>query len=73
MVMTQLTEERARYRVRKTVLEMLRDRDYETGSAELEETFEEFCQKLEENPKDERHIIAKRRVDTGVEDPEEQV
>lgn len=38
----QLTDERILYRCRKTVLEMLRDRGYEVGDAEIEETFEEF-------------------------------
>ena len=37
-----LTEERVQYRVRKTVLEMLRDRGYETGDVDLEETYEEY-------------------------------
>ena len=68
MVMAQLSEERVQFRVRKTVLEMLRDRGYETGSAELEETFEDFCQKLEDHPSDERHIIAKRAVEIAEED-----
>jgi len=38
----QLTDERVLYRCRKTVLEMLRDRGYEIGDPEIEETFEEF-------------------------------
>ena len=67
MVMAQLANERVQFRVRKTVLEMLRDRGYDTGSAEYEETFEDFCQKLEDHPTDERHIIAKRPVDAGEE------
>ena len=41
----QLTDERILYRCRKTVLEMLRDRGYEIGDAEIEETFEEFEQR----------------------------
>ena len=32
----QLTDERILYRCRKTVLEMLRDRGYEIGDAEIE-------------------------------------
>ena len=38
----QLTDERVLYRCRKTVLEMLRDRGYEIGDPQIEETFEEF-------------------------------
>ena len=38
----QLTDERVLYRCRKTVLEMLRDRGYNVGSAEIEETYEDF-------------------------------
>ena len=37
-----MTDERALYRVRKTVLEMLRDRQYNIADAEIEETFEDF-------------------------------
>ena len=38
----QLTEERILYRCRKTVLEMLRDRGYMIGDAEIEEPYEDF-------------------------------
>ena len=38
----QLTDNRVLYRCRRTVLEMLRDRNYEIGDAEIEESFEEF-------------------------------
>ena len=37
-----MSEERQLYRCRRTVLEMLRDRGYEIGDAEIEESFEEF-------------------------------
>ena len=37
-----LTDERVLYRTRRTVLEMLRDRGYEIGDPEIEETFEDF-------------------------------
>ena len=38
----QLTDSRVLYRCRRTVLEMLQDRGYEIGQAEIEETFDEF-------------------------------
>ena len=41
----QLTDERILYRCRKTVLEMLRDRGYQIGAAEIEEPFEDFEQR----------------------------
>ena len=41
----QLTDERILYRCRKTVLEMLRDRGYMIGDAEIEEPFEDFEQR----------------------------
>ena len=37
-----MTDERVLYRCRKTVLEMLKDRGYEVGSAEIEETYDDF-------------------------------
>ena len=46
----QLSEERILYRTRKTVLEMLRDRGYEIGDGEIEETFEEFEQRYLNKP-----------------------
>lgn len=42
----QLTDSRVLYRCRRTVLEMLRDRGYEIGDAEIEESFEEFEPRL---------------------------
>lgn len=36
--------------MRKTVLQMLRDRGYEIGDAEIEETYEEFEQKYMQRP-----------------------
>ena len=41
----ELTEDRILYRCRKTVLEMLRDRGYEVGDAEIEESYEDFQQR----------------------------
>ena len=37
-----MTDERVLYRVRKTVLEMLKDRNYNVADAELEESYEDF-------------------------------
>ena len=37
-----MTDERVLYRVRKTILEMLKDRRYNVAEAELEESYEEF-------------------------------
>jgi hypothetical protein len=37
-----MTDERVIYRVRKTVLEMLKDRGYKVADAEIEEPFEVF-------------------------------
>jgi hypothetical protein len=37
-----MTDERVIYRVRKTVLEMLKDRGYKVADAEIEEPFETF-------------------------------
>ena len=47
--MAQLTEERVEFQVRRTVFEMLNDRGYETGDAEMEESYEDFCKRIE-NP-----------------------
>ena len=57
----QLTEERILYRCRKTVLEMLRDRGYEIGDAEIEETFEEFESRKLNLDKD-LNMIVKRPI-----------
>ena len=38
----QMSDERVLYKCRKTILEMLRDRGYEIGDPEIEETYEEF-------------------------------
>lgn len=48
------------YRVRKTVLTMLRDRGYEIGDADLEETYEEFEAKYLVKPQ--LNLVAKRPV-----------
>ena len=37
-----MTDERVLYRCRRTVLEMLRDRGYEIGDPEIEESYTEF-------------------------------
>ena len=54
----QLSDERVLYRTRKTVLEMLRDRGYEIGDGEIEESFEEFAQRYMNKPQ--MSFIAKR-------------
>ena len=54
----QLSDERVLYRTRKTVLEMLRDRGYEIGDGEIEESFEEFAQRYLNKPQ--MSFIAKR-------------
>ena len=41
-MLSQLTDTRVMYRCRKTVLEMLQDRGYDIGDAEIEESYEEF-------------------------------
>ena len=42
----QLTDERVTYRCRRTVLEMLKDRGYDIGDPEIEESFEDFETRL---------------------------
>ena len=59
----QLSDERVLYRTRKTVLEMLRDRGYEIGDGEIEETFEEFAQRYLNKPQ--MSFIAKKPVQGG--------
>ena len=45
-----MTDERVLYRVRKTVLEMLRDRGYNIADAEIEEQYEDFEHRYNEKP-----------------------
>ena len=59
-MLNQLTDERILYRVRKTVLQMLRDRGYEIGDAEIEETYEEFEKQYLAKPY--MNFIAKRPI-----------
>ena len=59
-MLSQLSDERILYRTRKTVLEMLRDRGYEIGDGEIEETFEEFEQRYLNKPQ--MSFIAKKPV-----------
>ena len=57
-MLAQLSDERVLFRTRKTVLEMLRDRGYEIGDGEIEETFEEFEKRYAEKPQ--MSFIAKK-------------
>ena len=59
-MLNHLTDERVLFRVRKTVLQMLKDRDYEIGSVELEETYEDFEKEYLNKPQ--MNFIAKRKV-----------
>ena len=59
-MLAQLSDERVLFRTRKTVLEMLRDRGYEIGDGEIEETFEEFEKRYAEKPQ--MSFIAKKSV-----------
>lgn len=45
-----MTEERVLYRVRKTVFEMLRDRNYQISDAQIEESYEDFEKSFLERP-----------------------
>lgn len=69
-MISQLTDERIFYRTRKTVLEMLRDRGYEIGDDEIEETYEEFEKKYLASPKI-LSFIARRPVHGAMMDIDE--
>ena len=56
----QLTDERVLYRCHRTVNEMLKDRGYNIGDAALEESYEEFTERLRPTGYKNRHIIAYR-------------
>lgn len=45
-MLAQLTDSRVLYRCRRTVMEMLRDRGYDIGEAEIEESYEDFEQRI---------------------------
>ena len=45
-----MSDERVLYRVRKTVLEMLKDRGYNIAEADIEESFEDFEQRYKNKP-----------------------
>ena len=45
--------------MRKTVLEMIKDRGFNVGNAELEESYETFAKRLEKSPNS-LNIIAKK-------------
>ena len=68
MVTQQLTDERVQFRVRKTIFEMLRDRGYDTGNAELEETFEDFQRRIESG--NTLNIITYKSSSDEVDNPE---
>lgn len=59
-----MTDERVLYRVRKTVLEMLKDRSYNVADAEIEESYEEFESRY--NTKPQMNFIAHRPVATAI-------
>ena len=63
-MLSQNSEERVIYRVRKTVLEMLRDRGYGVADAEIEESFEEFEQRYAKNSN--INLIAQRPQVSGL-------
>ena len=44
------SDERVLYRVRKTVLEMLKDRGYQVADASIEESFEDFEKSFKNKP-----------------------
>ena len=69
-MISQLTDERIFYRTRKTVLEMLRDRGYEIGDDEIEETYEDFEKKYLTSPKI-LSFIARRPVQGAMMDVDE--
>ncbi|CAM6072682.1 unnamed protein product [Sphagnum tenellum] len=55
------------YRIRKTVMEMLRDRDYEVAEFEVAMTKEEFREKYGEEPKREHLVIRKTKRSNAAE------
>ena len=69
-MISQLTDERIFYRTRKTILEMLRDRGYEIGDDEIEESYEDFEKKYLTDPKI-LTFIAKRPVHNSFMDVDE--
>ena len=68
MATQQLSEERVQFRVRKTIFEMLKDRGYDTGNAELEETFEDFQKRIESG--NTLNIITYKSSSDEVDNPE---
>lgn len=63
-----LDEQCARlYRIRKTVMEMLRDRDYVVAEFELNSTKEEFREKYGDEPKREDLVIQKPKRSNNAE------
>jgi hypothetical protein len=63
-----MSDERALYRVRKTVLEMLRDRQYNIADAEIEESFEDFEKRYHVKPQ--MNFLAHRAVQPIEGDPD---
>lgn len=55
------------YRIRKTVMEMLRDRDYVVAEFELSFTKEQFREKYGDEPKREDLVIQKPRRSNNAE------
>ena len=59
-----MTDERVIYRVRKTVLEMLKDRGYGVATADIEEPFETFEERYSKDQK--LNFLAHRPIQSSI-------